>query len=164
MSKIVYTQEKARQLIFDRYKNMSGKYPFTIRRLEKDVAFQKTFQKLKGKGYGDWVIYMAIAGIVNNYRVQKLGIYDSRLMHEHMKKTLDNGEKQDDLEVPSDQFTEEKIEFMISLNLASSLKIYGFEIRRSTPNFNSLRKFLTKKYNYFAEDVEHEKWFGFEKV
>src|SRR5574342_1162472 len=113
MPKTVYTQEKARQLIFDRYKNMCGKYPFTIKHLEKDVAFQNTFQKLKGKGYGDWVIYMAIAGIVNNYRVQELGIRDPRLMHEHMKKTFDNGEKEDDIEVPADQFTEEKIEFMI---------------------------------------------------
>lgn len=163
MPKTVYTQEKARQLIFDRYKNMSGKYPFTIKHLEKDAAFQKTFQKLKGKGYGDWVIYMAIAGIVNNYRAHMLGIHEPSEMYEYMKGVMDNGEQKDALVVPGDEFTEDKIELMINFNLASSLKIYGFEIRRSTPNLKSLRSFLTTKYNYFAEDVEHEKWFSFEK-
>ena len=48
MSKTIfknYTEDEALKLASKRYENMSGKIPFTIKRLEKESTFKETFQK-----------------------------------------------------------------------------------------------------------------------
>ena len=146
---------------------MEGKFPNTIARLNKSREFEKIFRSLKKKNYPDWVIYMALINLTINYRVNtslkdspnKTPIDFKNLFIALMKKQ----ETKDDLEVPLEEFIEEKIEFAISSNILSFLKGEGYVFRRATPNFKALRRLAETKFEYFKHDTPHKKWFNFEK-
>lgn len=156
-----YSAANEELLAKNRYKNMEGRLLLTIQRLEESKDFRQVFQKLKQLSYPDWAIYMAIFGVVNSYRAnyQKLSFEE---MRNNYKKLLDGVEDESEPPVPIDEFSIEKMEKIIELNMLSSLKGYGYEIRRRQPNIKKVRKFLIEKYNYFGHDVPHEHWFKFE--
>lgn len=155
------------ELVKIRYEKMHGKYPFTISRLNKSVAFKDLFLKLKKKDYPDWVIYMAISNSIINYRVNinlknKPNI-SPEAYHAMFIEHMNRPESENDTEVPESEFTEEKIEFAIEANIMSFFKGEGYVFRRATPNYKALRRLAEQKYNYFGFDAPHAKWFSFEK-
>lgn len=156
-----YTRAEARARIKGRYENMEGRLPFTLQRLDTNSEFKATFFKLKAKGYADWVVYMAIVNTILNYRSHAEG-YGPEEMIKYQKTVLNGTEKETDLPVPAEEFTEKKMEFAIELGMMSSLKMFGYAFRKRRPNLPAIRKFMTERYGYFEEDCPHKKWFSFE--
>ncbi len=159
------SKQEARQLATNRYERMKGKFPFSVAKLETCEDFISTFKGLKAKNYPDWLIYMCVCNEIVSHRLN----YDPKhrdIQIEQwsgvMRKAYDEGEAEDDMEVPCSLFTDEQMEQAIDRAISSFLMQQGYEIRRRTPNLKKLRQLAISKYNYFGVDAPHDKMFSFE--
>jgi len=156
----IFDKEEELKLVKNRYKNLEGKIPFTIKRLNSSSWFKTEILPKLRKKYPDWIIYSGIWSLTYNYRtnLDKNAPYDDwkkRIM-EKMREV----EKEDDIEVPIKEYNLENIHRMIDFNVLAYLKGKGFEIRRLTPNIEKIKEFVSKRYKYFALDIKHKDWFS----
>ena len=124
-----------------------------------------TFMDIGGAAYPDWAIYMAILNVVHNYRINN-SEFQPRSAEDYHKlwmKYMNEVETADDLVVPLEEFSEDKLEFAIDMYVMAFLKGQGYEFRRATPNVHRLRKFAEEKYKMFEYDIPHSTLFSFEE-
>jgi hypothetical protein len=67
---------------------------------------------------------------------------------------------EDDLSVQPELFTLENLQLHWKTFLPAVLKTMGLEIPNSTPDVEAIERFLEEKYNFFIDDIEHEKFFA----
>ena len=58
--------------------------------------------------------------------------------------------------MPLSEFTEENMKKSLEISMPATLNLYGFSMERKEININEIHKFLTEKFNYWIDDIEHE--------
>ena len=58
--------------------------------------------------------------------------------------------------VPISEFTEENMKRALEISMPATLGIYGFSMERKKMNIDEMRQFLSEKFNYWVDDVDHE--------
>jgi len=156
----IFDKKEELELVKNRYKNLNGKIPFTIKRLNSSSWFKTEILSKLRKKYPDWIIYSAIWSLTYNYRAN---LDKNTSLDDWKKKIMEKiweVEKEDDKEVPIKEYNLKNIHRMIDLNVLAYLKGKGFEIRRLTPNIEKIKKFVSKRYKYFILDIKHKEWFS----
>ena len=139
----------------------------TLNRLSKDPEFISAVEKLRADGWLDWHILLAINNIAVNFRAKEnMGQYplppsvdmDSWYDNE-IKMVLDEEEKEDSTIIPISNFSEDEIRQFLHITMIDTLKLYNLECRQMTPDIDAIDSFLGERYNYWKDDIEHEKFF-----
>jgi hypothetical protein len=61
--------------------------------------------------------------------------------------------------VPLEEFSEDKLRQTMPVYMVTCLKTYDLEIHQLTPDFGGVEDFLSHRYNFWTDDVEHEDLF-----
>lgn len=157
-----YSKESASEALKNRYEIAPKPIRFTLLNLLTNSEFRKTVSELKADGWLDWHILTAVALATVNYRVNKQR-HPSQGMAEYQRLFMDTMNQEEDVTldpVPLSLFSKEKLKFHLFSSMASTLKGRGFEIHQPTPDFNAISDFLSRRYNYWTDDIEHPD-FGF---
>lgn len=151
-----YSKKQADEYLANRYSRLMVPIEHTLRRLREDIGFRMVVERLRADGWLDWHILHAIFSIVVNYRVSRhpeacnLDIYN-RLFQE----TMNAPETESSPPVPLGEFTEEALRQHQKLNMVASLKTWGLESHKSTPDLDAIEHFLRSRYNYWTDDIDH---------
>ena len=119
-----------------------------------------TIMKLRDEGWLDWQILSAIADITLNYRLRQQGITDKQLLTEKFFEQMLIEENEDDIVIPTSEFSEENFIMSLDFNLISTLRIWGLECHQDTPDFPAIKDFLDVRYNNRTDDIDHEDYFN----
>lgn len=157
-----YSVEEAKELLQGRYTNSVRPIRFTLAKLQSDPSFSETVQQLRNEGWLDWHILTAIASNTVNFRVN----LDSRARTDinYMKilfnKFMFEDEQEDWPVVPNVCFTIDRLRNAIHMNMLSTLRVVGLECHQETPDIRAIETFLSKRYNFKSDDVEHIDYFS----
>lgn len=157
-----YSQEDANEALKNRYEIAPKPIRFTLLNLLTDSECKKTVSELKADGWLDWHILTAIALATVNYRVNKQ-LHPSQGKEEYQRLFMDTLYQEEDVTlepVPLSLFSKENLKFHLNSSMLSTLKGMGFDIHQPTPDFNAISDFLSQRYNYWTDDIEHPD-FGF---
>lgn len=157
-----YTEESAREGITNRYERGIRAGRLTIERLCKDEESREVIERLRGEGWFDWHLVLAITNIILNYRVMQPNLRKGKSpqeIHQLSMDALERDESYDDIWIPSDEFTEEAIRRALQVSSISTLRNEGLECRQLTPDLPAIDDFLRHRMGYWSDDVDHERVF-----
>jgi len=151
-----YSKKKALTLVRNRYANVMPRIQFTLTRILLEPQVMKTISGLRQDGWPDWHILSAIAAATLNYRFNQLR--DSFDSQEAMERawTEVTTEWAEWEPVPSAVFTRENLIRELRMTMLSTLQIFGLECHQQTPDIEAIDHFLSVRYNYWNDDVEHQ--------
>jgi hypothetical protein len=141
-----------------RYQKSLASLRFTLSRLRRSAAFQRTVAALRAKGWRDWHILMAVMNLTANLRVNALinaGHHPEAAFEDYRKK-LGKEEAEGEPVPPAELFTAEALRDALQTSYLSTLKQHGFTVNQSTPDFPAIEKFLRHRSHYWDLDVEHQ--------
>lgn len=160
-----YSEASSKEAIKRRYQLGMEAIKYTLPSLLKDEGFRKTISILRSEGWLDWHLIGAVGNVVINYRARKI-IEEKRVDFNETQKVYSSFigrlEQKEERAVPVEEFTLEKMNFALKLNIFSTLKGLGLEIKQDTPNIEGVKTFVKEKLNYFNDDITHEDYFKYE--
>ncbi len=156
----IYNHKVELKKIERRYKRSIIPIKQTLKQLNKQTEFLEIVKKLRNENWKDWHILMSLAQIAVNYRVNKLGFSDFKKMNDLFFTEMDKEESKESPSIPLSIFSEKAIRYSLFLSLISTLKILGLEVKAKTPNTNAINNFLSKRLNYWENDIKHDKIFN----
>ncbi len=69
-------------------------------------------------------------------------------------------EKENSARIPVTKFNEDELRFCLQDTMLDTInRVYGLECRQMTPDLDAIEHFLAERYNYWKDDIEHEKFF-----
>lgn len=155
-----YNIEKAVEYLGNRYQYSILPIKYTLERCVNNSDIMDTIMKLRDEGWLDWQILSAIADITLNYRLRQQGITDKQLLTEKFFEQMLIEENEDDIVIPTSEFSEENFIMSLDFNLISTLRIWGLECHQDTPDFPAIKDFLDVRYNNRTDDIDHEDYFN----
>lgn len=157
-----YSKEKSLQAVAKRYDTVPAKIPVTLARPGQDRDFGDLVSVLRVDGWRDWHILLAVSNVALNTRVRLRygpgGRPDGDL--DEMRKGI--FEVWYDLEaeghsiIDLGEFHLETLRQALELSMASTSKGLGLECHQDTPDVPAIREFLSRRYNYWTDDIEHD--------
>lgn len=99
-----FDEQEALRLIENRYRNTTKMFPITLRQLSNNADFRKVISKLRGAGWKDWHILLAVTNVRLNSLVDTRDPRYKELMRAAMKR----GETTEDPVAPDTAFDEKK--------------------------------------------------------
>jgi hypothetical protein len=72
-----------------------------------------------------------------------------------MNQQIHQEENQFSIPVPLSEFSEEKLRNTLKISMIATLRHWGHEINIQTPIFVAINIFLSKRYFYWQDDIEH---------
>jgi hypothetical protein len=157
-----YDRAQSHVLVRNRYKNAVPMIRRTRPRLIASDSFRQTLQELRGEGWKDWHLLLAIDNARFNYL---LGVVPSlrQSFDTHDKEVLGKirlkPEEATDPEAPVSHFNAENLRRSLSLSQLSTLKSLGFVVRQLTPNLKGI-DLLLRRFHYWDDDVPHPDFFS----
>lgn len=115
--------------------------------------------KLRDEGWLDWQILSALASITIIYRLRQQGINDVQILFEKLSEQIFIEESEDDVVIPTSEFSEENFKLSLNTGLLSTVRIWGLEVHQDTPDFTAIKDFLDIRYNNRTDDIDHEDYF-----
>lgn len=157
-----YSKELVDEYLANRYARTMVPIRYTLKRLLKNAEFRATVQRLRDDGWLDWHILAAICSIVVNYRALKSSpARDINSYTRLFERMINELESEYDIPIPLQEFTEEALRLHQKMNMIASLKVWGLECHKSTPDFEVIAHFLRCRYNYWTDDIEHDDPFSY---
>jgi hypothetical protein len=152
-----YDPEEAREQLQNRYDGFYRPVARTLQRLSKDPEFQATVARLRADGWKDWHILSAVFHVTMNYRLdqRRLILLTPEAELAFSRQLMSQPEPADALTVPLQEYGEENLRQQLTVCLGAFARSYGLEMHQLTPDFESLEHFLAHRYNFWADDVEH---------
>ncbi len=152
-----FDEASALKLVRRRYEVSLAGLRFTLPRVVLDPVFQQTVAALRGEGWKDWHLLMAMLNAVANYRVNLR--FDARGNEkrwiEALKEEIYSPEKSDKPLVPVAHLTPEIFRVHLLMALNSGLSSEGLQFHRRTPNIDDMFNYARHRWRYFDLDVEH---------
>jgi hypothetical protein len=156
-----YTREEAREQIKNRYHGFALPIGRTLQRLVQEQEFQKAVSNLRAAGWKDWHILSAVFHATMNYRLNRRSIILPSLEAERTVsyRMTREPEPEEAPIVPLEEFSEDKLRQTMPVYMVTCLNTYNLEIHQLTPDFGGVEDFLSHRYNFWTDDVEHEDLF-----
>lgn len=153
-----YSKDSSESLIKKRYANVMPPIRYTLKRLVSDQSFIEIVLRLRSRGWKDWHILSSILNITVNYRInQRRDIRNNpQMLGNLFQKMVNMKEELHAITVPISEFTEEKMISHQRFNMLSTLKVLGLECQQETPDLIAIDHFLSVRYRYWEDDIEHE--------
>ncbi len=155
---LTYNEIKSKEFIQRRYQNLSSCLRFTLPNLMKSNEFLSIVSQLKYKGWKDWHILMVILNITLNYRVQRFPLINNnpQKMKAFMEDAISNPEPDDAIIIPVSYYSEISMLEGHNVYMLTILSAFGLECHQMIPDLDAINKFLTYRFRYWGDDVEHE--------
>jgi hypothetical protein len=151
-----YDAKDAQQKIRNRYEGFLRPITLTLKRLNKELPFRVTVSRLRDAGWKDWHILSAVYHVTMNHRLDHIGRAAGHEAYMMAHKTLAREpEKPDALFLPLGVYEEKELRKHFQMFLVSFTKTYKLQLHQATPNFAAIEDFLTHRYNFWKDDVEH---------
>ena len=153
-----YDAEKAHEQVQNCYVRFYRPISRTLQRLSEEPEFQATVARLRADGWKDWHILSAVFHVTMNYRLNKRRpiLLTPEAEMAASRQLMNQPEPADALPVPLQEYGEENLRQQLTVYLGAFAKTYGLEIHQLTPDLESLEHFLAHRYNFWADDVEHD--------
>ncbi len=152
-----YSKEKSTRVINNRYKEIKDRIPNTLKNLSSNPKFRAVILQMRSKGWLDWHILCAIYNIAVDYRIRDTKGTSSNFeeFFRTGKNLIKTKEQLKDEPVPEEEFNIDRIQLFHKPFMLSVLKTWNLDFHQLTPNLEALDHFLTNRYNYWIDDVEH---------
>jgi hypothetical protein len=153
----LYNRNNSLQMIRNR---VAFVYPYemTLPILRKSENFRQIIKTLRGKGWLDWHLLLAIGNIIVNYKIQKVSpFYDVKEAKAKAMSFFRKPEKEWYMPIPESILTVDSIEkYLLTLHVVTILRSFGLNFYSQTPNFQAVHEFLTNRFNYMidGEDIK----------
>ncbi len=154
-----YNIEKAVEYLGNRYQYSTLSIKYTLERCVKHSDIMDTIMKLRDEGWLDWQILSALASITIIYRLRQQGINDVQILFEKLSKQMFIEENEDDIAIPTSEFSEENFKLSLNTGLLSTVRIWDLEVHQDTPDFTAIKDFLDIRYKNRTDDIDHEDYF-----
>jgi hypothetical protein len=163
-----YSREEAVKHLKARYEKSLIPINQTLKRLSREPEFIHTVHKLHDDGWLDWHILLVVNNIAVNYRVdQNMEEYSlftdidrNILLQNETEMVLNEEEKENSTVIPVSKFNEDNLRFCLQVTMIDTItRVYGLDCRQMTPDMDAIEHFLGERYNYWKDDIEHEKLF-----
>lgn len=162
MSKLskFYDKKKSEEMIKIRYKKCIPPIRLTLKKIVPTEKFQQLKENLRLNGWKDWHILLAFFNLVLNYRMHELGFLNNfERRAEFTNNFMYKEEKEGSIQIPLSEFTEKNMTISLEQSMLATLKIYGFSLKGKLLEIDEIKRFLSEKFNYWEDDVEHENIF-----
>ena len=153
-----YDKQKSEEMIRNRYRRCMPPIRLTLKNLIQTEVFQKLKGSLRSTGWKDWHILLAINNLVMNFRMQELGILNNiDKMVKFGEKWVNHEEQENDIQIPLKEFTKKNLMRVLEASMPATLRLYGFStLVGKELKIDQIKEFLSKKFNYWNDDVEHD--------
>ncbi len=158
-----YTREKALDMVRARYERTPPVMRHALPRLLADIRTRDLFAELQREGWKDWHLLIALANLVVNARVAvRFGAPtwgNAPSFRSIVLAEMNRPEEADDPSVATETVTRQALEDALHISMMATVQNWGLEIRQSPVDPKAVLKVLGDRYGYWADDVDHEKFF-----
>jgi len=155
-----YNKDESKKMIERRYKNCIPSIRLTLKRIIPTKRFQSLKNSLRSQGWKDWHILMGIFNFVMNYRMEKRGILGNHYAMIKFQETYPyQEEKEDSVNVPLNEFTEENLKFGLESSMLATICALGLSLPKNTAIKKEKISEILNKFHYWEDDIEHEALF-----
>ncbi|MCW2395774.1 MULTISPECIES: hypothetical protein [unclassified Sphingobium] len=158
-----YSPDRARLALSNRYAKTAPVARVVVPKLMADPAARKALQEQHGRGLPDWQLLNAIYNFALNAAMEEEiggpllgGTPDAQGIFRRAMKRLDAG---DIPAIDETKFTAELLTFQMNMNVLATLKSWGLELHRQTPDVEGVRSLLDARYHSSTDDIPHENFF-----
>lgn len=120
--------------------------------------FRTTVTTLRGEGWKDWHILLALANAAANYRAPSRGIDTRRLTAQTQQAFVQmfrERERDTDPLLPLTEVTPEQLRGQLQVAVLAGMKRRGLESRSQVPPVDAIFRFLEHRHAYWNNDVDH---------
>ena len=160
-----YSPERARIALAKRYKFFAPSISRTLPRILADDRCRALLQAMRDRGMLDWQILQAVVPIVIGWQIErKYGRPASQSDLPRWRKIFEERgqavEGEDEPEFDLAEITAERLEIQSSMGVVSTLRGWGLEVRRQTPDMVAIRELLNVRYRSDVDDLPHPDLLG----
>lgn len=144
--------------IRNRYERFSAPLQHIIPCLVLEPAFQTTLAQLRADGWKDWHILAAIYQVTINYHYHQQQIHPTNQKTEEaaFKRIANHIEAENMPSIPLDEYSEHELRAQFKLYQCAFAKTYHLELHQLSPDMAALDDFLSARYNFWTDDVDHD--------
>ncbi len=155
---ITYNKDFNLTQISNRYNNIIKCNKYTIKHIIRDPRVKIAIKRFKSEGYLDWHILACIFNSKINFLVNELlkQGFSREFCIEEIKRITEIPEKSNEqLIVPIEEFTYEKLKKEMNRYVLATLQSYDLEFKNDSPPYEAIEDFLIQRYNFKTDDVTH---------
>ncbi|MBD8548258.1 hypothetical protein [Sphingomonas sp. CFBP 8760] len=159
-----YSARLARIALQNRYSRTAVVAREVVPQLMVNPTSRRAIDEQHRSGVPDWQLINAIYSIVLNASVEEESretpLHDLPVHIGVMRRAMERLEAGQIPDVDPAAFTADALQFQMDLNVLATLKGWGLELHRQTPDADAVRRFLDARYNGSTDDIPHENHFG----
>ena len=159
-----YSTDRAEVALNNRYSRTATVAKAIIPQLMANPASRRALEEQHRLGVPDWQLINAIFNFTLNASMEEElggpllgGTPDPRGVMQRAMTRIEAGEMP---RIDPAKFNADLLKFQMDLNVIATLKGWGLELHRQTPDSAAIRRFLDARYNSSTDDVPHEDYFG----
>ncbi|HEY0115120.1 MAG TPA: hypothetical protein VGB54_05315 [Allosphingosinicella sp.] len=159
-----YSAERAEIALTNRYTRTATVAKAIIPQLMANPASRHALEEQHRLGVPDWQLINAIFNFTLDASMEEElggpllgGTPDPRGVMQRAMTRVEAGEMP---KMDLAKFTPDFLRFQMDLNVIATLKGWGLELHRQTPDSEAIRRFLDARYNNSTDDIPHEDYFG----
>ena len=160
----LYNHDDSINNIKGRYQNCIGVIYLTLECLKQSQEFNTELSRLKGEGWLDWQIILALYNNIVDLKAKNLLAQNGKKYAteeewlEDFQKTFHEIRFKDEsetyVEIPISELIGQNLEIQLNQISAHVLKSFGLENKSRFPNFEALRSFLNERFRFQKDEVE----------
>jgi hypothetical protein len=152
-----YSKEKANEWLRNRYEVTIRPIQRTLDQLIPNEKFREVVRTLRDEGWLDWHILQSLLHLVLNYRLQRAQGFglSPRELDELSNQWLREPENENSIPIPLEEFSTENLRRQLRVSMLATVRTYNLELPHSTPDFAAIGDFLSERYGYWTDDIEH---------
>lgn len=159
-----YSADRAETALKNRYSRTAAVANAIVPQLMANPTSREALEDQHRLGVPDWQLINAIFNFTLNAAMEEeLGgplLGSTPNPHGVMQRAMKRIEAGEMPKVDPAKFDARFLKFQMDMNLMATLKSWGLEHHRQTPNSAAIRRFLDVRYNNSADDIPHEDHFG----
>ena len=158
-----YSSKKARIALENRYSRTASVARAVVPQLMANPASRAALEAQHGRGLPDWQLINAIFNFTLNASME--GEIGGPLLggtpdpQGVMRRAMQRIEAGDIPTIDPAAFDAEFLMFQMDMNVIATLKGWGLQIHRQTPDSAAIRRFLDVRYSSSTDDIPHEDHF-----
>lgn len=157
-----YDRQEALERVRRRYENCTPMVQFTLPRVVDDPEFRTVISDLRGEGWLDWHLLLAMANHVGNERLKWEGNNLSTATEADARRAvriMQRRERSIDPQIPAAAFSKKALRFSLTNSAMSTAQTMGLQFHQQPPDVAAILAVLGARYGYWTDDVDHEDLF-----
>lgn len=161
---IMYSAEKACEMILNRYERMGAFAARVIPSLVRESRTRRILKEQHDRGVKDWELILLLFNIALNRSIQAAA-HGVPVTYADIKKRMATMSEQlldgkATLQFENEWLTADELPMHMQLSIGPIAISWGMSVQRQTPDFDGIRKLLIDRFRHHEDDVEHPDWFG----